>query len=392
MFYPGEIILKTIRISQLSVCEIIKIGLYPQLLVRPLEIYEVPFSRNRIKNYSIGNKLNTIFSINDSFSYLYESGKKIKSANQLNLITNNLEIKLQQSSKRDNSFDIKVNTNANKTSVNFILCQRLHLLDYLPPHVKYTDIQSCLLVEPNQFVSTQIILLYFETLTLKSLKIVEFKSKKRENKQIFLVSNNDCLLIEKEKIKNKRVNDFLTKEVDLYETGKIIMDNGKYLTVQRGKPYFFPQCKNEQFITNTDLKYRYISRDRTMVNATLNNYRNIHINYFQHTNKISPYFLFSDYCKNFEFPKILIKKQGKHYSAGIPIFVREFLINKKNNCETELTKITARQNFSVCKVCKKNGYETVRVLTGDAFYNPSRRSCLRGQDFAVGRRQPMPAQ
>ena len=369
MFYPGEIILKTIRISQLSVCEIIKIGLYPQLLVRPLEIYEVPFSRNRIKNYSIGNKLNTIFSINDSFSYLYESGKKIKSANQLNLITNNLEIKLQQSSKRDNSFDIKVNTNANKTSVNFILCQRLHLLDYLPPHVKYTDIQSCLLVEPNQFVSTQIILLYFETLTLKSLKIVEFKSKKRENKQIFLVSNNDCLLIEKEKIKNKRVNDFLTKEVDLYETGKIIMDNGKYLTVQRGKPYFFPQCKNEQFITNTDLKYRYISRDRTMVNATLNNYRNIHINYFQHTNKISPYFLFSDYCKNFEFPKILIKKQGKHYSAGIPIFVREFLINKKNNCETELTKITARHNFSVCKVCKKNGYETVRVLTGDAFFD-----------------------
>ena len=370
MFYPGEIILETIHISQLSVCEIIETGLYPQLLVRPLEIYEVPFSRNRIKNYRRGNKLNTTFSINDNFSYLYESRKKIKSANQLNLITNNLEIKLQQLSNKNSCFDIRVNGNKNKMLVNFVLCQKLNLLNYLPPHVKYTDIKSCLLVEPNQFVNTQIILLYLEALTSKSLKIVEFKSKKKENKQIFLISNNDCLIIEKEKIKNKRVNDFLTKEVDVYETGKIIMDNGKYLTVQRGKPYFFPQCKNEQFIKNTELKYRYIPNNLKMVNPILNQYRNIHINYLQHTNKISPHFVFSKHSKNFEFPKILIKKQGKYYSAGIPIFIREFLINKKNNDNAEqLTKFTTRRNVSVRKACIKNGLPTVRILNGDEFFD-----------------------
>jgi len=215
-------------------------------------------------------------------------------------------------------------------------------MDYLPAHLKYTDIQSCLLVEQNQFVNSHTVLGYLEIVSSKSLELVKFKSKQKQNKQVFLISNDDCIVIEKEKVNNKTTNDFLIDKVNINQTGKILIDNGKFLTVQQGRPYFFPNCKNEDFVNDTDLKYRFIPETATPLVSTLNQHKNIHINYSDITNKELPYFSYSDSCKKIEFPRMLLKKRGKYYTSGIPIFVREFLIKKKNMASTKLAKLDRR--------------------------------------------------
>ena len=342
VFYPGELLLNTIKITQPSLCEVIKVGSYSQLLIRPLEIYEIPlpkpvediFGTNLIKNQN--------FDLKNKFNYLYDSGQKIKSANQLNIVTNTLEFNLTASFKKNENVEIKLMTNQEKRCLNFILSEKLYLMDYLPAHLKYTDIQSCLLVEQNQFVNSHTVLGYLEIVSSKSLELVKFKSKQKQNKQVFLISNDDCIVIEKEKVNNKTTNDFLIDKVNINQTGKILIDNGKFLTVQQGRPYFFPNCKNEDFVNDTDLKYRFIPETATPLVSTLNQHKNIHINYSDITNKELPYFSYSDSCKKIEFPRMLLKKRGKYYTSGIPIFVREFLIKKKNMASTKLAKLDRR--------------------------------------------------
>merc|ERR1712127_997161 len=126
--------------------------------------------------------------------------------------------------------------------LRFILSEKLYLRDYLPPHLKYTEIQSCILIESNQFINSHTVFGYLETTSLKSVELVRFKSKQKQNKQVFLISNDDCTVVEKDNIKNKTINNLL-------------INNDKVLTIQRGRPYFFPKCENEDFVTQTELKY-----------------------------------------------------------------------------------------------------------------------------------------
>ena len=342
VFYPGELILNTIKIDQLSLCEVIKVGLYSQLLIRPLEIYEVPLPKPVNQTLSLEDESTTCFSFTNNIHYLYNSGQKIKSANQLNLVTNTLDFKLNDSFKKPENIQIGIQLDEKKEYLNFTLLEKIYLIDYLPPHLKYTDIQSSILVEPNQFINSHTILGYLEIVSLKSLELVKLKSKQKQSKQVFLISNNDCTIIKKEKIHNKRTNDFLIDGVNTNQTGKIILQNEKFVTVQKGRPYFFPNCKNEDFINDVDLKYRLVPQKMQVLNSILKNYENIHINYSDITNKTLPYFSYSEFCKKIEFPRMLLKKRGKYYTSGIPIFVREFLIKKKNTNTTKLSKLNRR--------------------------------------------------
>ena len=36
--------------------------------------------------------------------------------------------------------------------------------------------------------------------------------------------------------------------VQINKTGKIIIENNNFFTIQKGRPYFFPNCKNENLI------------------------------------------------------------------------------------------------------------------------------------------------
>merc|ERR1712127_419540 len=316
-----------------------------QLLIRPVEIYEIPLSKSVSNIFVPKIESNSIFYLKNHFNYLYDSGKKIQTSTQLNIVSNSLEFKLRNSFKKNKNVEIKIVENRSKTLLRFILSEKLYLRDYLPPHLKYTEIQSCILIESNQFINSHTVLGYLETTSLKSVELVRFKSKQKQNKQVFLISNDDCTVVEKDNIKNTTINTFLIDAVNINQTGKILINNDKVLTIQRGRPYFFPKCKNEDFVTQTELKHRFIPQKKEKINSHLNLYKNIHINYSDITNKALPYFSYYNSCKKIEIPQMILKKRGKSYTSSVPIFVREFLIKKKNAPKTKLTKFDKRPWF-----------------------------------------------
>jgi hypothetical protein len=63
----------------------------------------------------------------------------------------------------------------------------------------------------------------FRSITLNSLEIVKFKVKNKENKQILLISNKDCLTIKKNRFPNKKLNDFIIDSTNVNEMGKLLL-------------------------------------------------------------------------------------------------------------------------------------------------------------------------
>ena len=342
IFYPGEIILNTIEIIQPSVCEVLNQNLGSQLLIRPLEIYEVPIAKpiNAIfKNKSCSN---SVFYLKNEINYLHNSGQKIKKSNEMNLVTNVLDFKLKNSLEKPENVSIEIIKKDEKNSLSFLLCEKLQLVNYLPPYLKYTDIQSCLIIESNQFVNAHTVLGFLEIMSSQSLELVKFKSKCKQNKQVFLISNNDCITIEKSKVKNKTLNDLIIDDININQTGKIIIDNGEYITVQKGRPYFFPKCKNEDFVNDINLKYKWIPENLKFNKSSLYKREHLNINYLDITTRLGYYVQFRNVCKKVNFPRILLKKRGKYYTSGLPIFVREFLIKKENSSQTKLSRLDRR--------------------------------------------------
>jgi hypothetical protein len=193
-----------------------------------------------------------------------------------------------------------------------------------------------LIVKNYQFVNAYSSLGYLQVVTDKSLEVVKLKSKNGQKKQIFLISNDDCITLSKNKIKDKTINQLLINPLDISETGKIIIDNGKVLTIQKGRPYFFPNCKNDSFMDETILQYKLVSQNIT---KQLNYKSTINIHYYDITNKLISVPIRKNKNLQFAFSKMIIKKQGKFYISGVPIFLRELLIDRKNNNSTILSNL-----------------------------------------------------
>ena len=151
-----------------------------------------------------------------------------------------------------------------------------------------------------------------------------------------LISNKDCLTLDKKEFPNKKLNDFIVTSSNVNETGKIIIENNNYLTLQRGKPYFFPNCKNDNLMNKVNLQYKLVSPDR--IQHRLKTDRSILLNYSNRL-KLSmkrnlnfKYFSNDKMSRKFEFSKLFIKKDGKLYSSLIPKFLKKFSIqNTKSN-------------------------------------------------------------
>ena len=339
VFYPGEIILNTIEITQLSLCEIVNIELDLQLLIRPIDLYESP--RPKIIDNEL--KSNSIFDSDNHINYLYYSGQKIKKNKEVNLITNTFDLRLKNSLGKNQNFNLEIIRDTKKNKSSILLSEKLQFVNYLSPYLKYANLQSCLLVESKQFVNSHTILGHLETVNLQSLEVVKFKSKRQQNKQIFLISNNDCLIIEKAKLKNKTINDFVIDNININQIGKIILDNGKNLTVQKGRPYFFPKCRNENFASDThSLKYKSIRENNIFNKSSIFNKNSININYFDIRSRLVYNIQFFDVCERLHFSRIFLKRRGKYYTSSLPIFVREFLIRKEKDSKTKLSTLDYR--------------------------------------------------
>jgi len=327
IYYPGEFIFSNIPIKKLSFCEHIVEKTSEQLLIRPIEIYEFPHSKLFESKFNSNSKLKS------KSTFLYKPNQIIKGTKNLNLISNVLTFKNNRLLK--NNVHIELRNNKKTNSVDFQTSERLYLNNYISPYLKYKNLQSCFLIQQNQFVDSYTTLGYLEAITLNSLEIVKVKIKKQDNKQILLISNNDCLTIQKDRFLNKKLNDFIIDSSNVNETGKIIIENNNFFTLQKGKPYFFPNCKNNDLINKTNLQYKLISPTRIQPRLKIN--QSISLNYYD-TMKFSIKRSYSSSsflkdkinCKS-EFSKIFLKKNGKLYSSLIPQFFKKFSIHNKES-------------------------------------------------------------
>jgi DNA-directed RNA polymerase subunit beta' len=333
LYYPGEVILSNIPVKNLSVCEHIIGKNTDQLLVRPIEIYEFPhlnvFQSNLKDNFS--SDLYSFFKINAKAIYLYKPNQIIKGTKNLNLVSNLLTLDTDKS--LNNNISIELFYNLKKKSVEFKTIEKLCLNNYIPPYLKYKTLESCFLVQENQFLDSYTVLGYLEAVTMKSLEIVKLKIKKQDSKQILLISNEDCLVIHKDKFPNKILHDFILDNSNINESGQIIIENDEFFTIQKGRPYFFPNCKNDDLINKTSLQYKLVSSARLQNRLKIN--RSISLNYYDIL-KLSvkrkydfDKFLDTRISIKSEFSKLFLKKNGKLYSCLIPQFFKKFTINNK---------------------------------------------------------------
>jgi len=333
LYFPGEMILSNIFVKQLSFCENITGKNTERLLVRPIEIYEFPYLI--LKNINLANKANqdSNFKFEINSRYFYKSNQKIKGTKNLNLILNFLVFKSNKFLNRD--INVELLKNKKTGSIDFNFSEKFNLNTYISPNLRYKKLKSCFLIQPNQFVDQYMTLGYLEARTLNSLEIVKFKVKNKENKQILLISNKDCLTIKRDRFLNKKVNDFILNTRNGNETGKVIIENNNLLTLQKGRPYFFPNCKNDNLRNKTNLQYKILSSNR--ISPRIHRNHHISLNYYNMT-KFSTIGKsdFNSFLKNkrivkIEFSKLLFKKNGKFYSSLIPKFVKKFSINNSQS-------------------------------------------------------------
>ena len=333
IYYPGEVIFSNIPIKKLSFCEHIIGKNTEQLLIRPVEIYEFSYSNLNSIKYQNNINRNSNFKLQPKATYSYKPNQILKGTKNLNLIVNTLTFKTDK--LLNNNVNIKLINNKKTTSIDFQISEKLNLNNYISSYLKYKNLQSCFLIQQNQFIDKYTVLGYLEAITLNSLEIVKFKVKKQDIKQILLISNKDCLTIEKNRFSDKKINDFIIDSSNVDETGKIIIENDNYLTLQKGKPYFFPNCKNDDLINKTNLQYKLVSPSRNQSDFKTN--RLISLNSYD-TLKLSikRKFDFNDLSTTkvsikSEFSKLFLKKNGKLYSSLIPQFFKKFSINNKQS-------------------------------------------------------------
>ena len=333
LYYPGENIFSNVIVKTLSFCEQIHGKNIDQLLVRPIEIYEFPYSNSTDVTNLLNPTNQSIFNLTSKSTYFYKSNQSIKGAIELNLISNVLNFKTNKSLNKN--INIKLVNNRKFNYISFDVIEKLNLTNYIKPNLRYQNIQSCFLIQENQFISRYTVLGYLEALTSNSLEIVKFKVKKQSSKQIFLISNNDCLTLRKSEVPTKKLNDFIVSKNNLAKTGRIIIENKDFFTLQKGRPYFFPNCRNEKINLKTNFQYKLVSASRISSNFQTN--RAVSLNYYNivklsiRRKLNSNYKLLSQYNIKAEFSKLFIKNTGKLYSCLIPQFFKKFSVSRKKS-------------------------------------------------------------
>ena len=333
VYYPGEIIFSNISIKKLSFCEHIIGKKTEQLLIRPIELYELPYSTSQSLERQNKINLNSNFKLENKTIYVYKPNQVLKGTKNLNLVVKKLLFKTNR--LLDNQVNIELSNNSKLNSISCKVSEKLRLNNYISPYLKYKSLQPCFLIQKNQFIDSYTTLGYLESITSNSLEIVKFKIKKKDTKQILLISNKDCLTLPKNKFPNKKLNDFILTSSNVNETGKIIIENDQFLTLQKGKPYFFPNCKNDELINKINLQYKLVSPNR--VQNQLKTNRSVSLNYYNTlklsvTKRINSKSLSKQNSSlKSEFSKLFLKKDGKLYSSLIPQFFKEFSIKNKNS-------------------------------------------------------------
>jgi DNA-directed RNA polymerase subunit beta' len=350
LFFPGEQIFSTININVPSLCEQIAGRNGAQLLIRPIKLYEFPCTQKIENVFKNQNFIQEKLKFGTNTHFVYQSNQKIQTNQSLNLVTEFLYLKIHPSFLKDLTIELK--NNKIQRSVTFNTINKLSLNNYVSPTLKYKNLESCLLIQNNQFIDIYTTLVYLESTTHKPLEIVKVKVNQQDIKQILLISNENCITIEKNKLPTKKINDFIINSINTNHVGKIIIDNDRFFTIQKGRPYFFPKCKTEELNTQSNLQYKTIPSKR--ITNKIKTSRKLFLNHYDRlkilveTNpKISTDNLsnWETITNNFEFSlkikfsKMFLKRNGKLYSCMIPRFLKQFTIGINPNTKVKSSLI-----------------------------------------------------
>ena len=370
IYYPGEIIFSNILIKELSFCEPIIGKKTEQLLIRPIELYECSYFNLNLINGQNKKNLTENLKLETKIIYLYKPNQILKGTQNFNLVNNKLTFK---SEKLNNQISLEIVNDKKTNSVDLRISEKLGLNKYISPYLRYKNLQSCFIIQKNQFIDRYSTLGYLETITLSSLEIVKFRIKKKDNKQILLISNKDCLVLQKNKFPNKKLNDFIVISPNVKETGKIIIENHNFLTLQKGKPYFFPNCKNNSLPNKISLQYKLASPNNLTKKLKTN--RSISLSSSNNLMKVSvrtkcdiKYFSKNKTGLKSEFSKLFLKKDGKLYSSLIPQFFKKFSIHNKSS------KLKFNQILSPNKFENSKQEQMLLVKSSDIIGNKFKKS------------------
>jgi len=371
LYYPGEVILSNISVKKLSFCETIIRKNTEQLLLRQIEIYELPqpkFEQSNLKN-KFTNHSN--IELGSDFIYLYKPNQVIKGSKNLNLVSNFLHFKSNKLFNQDINIELVKNQKANRIDIR--INEKLNLNNYILPNLRYKGIKSCFLIQENQFIDCYTLLGYLEATTLNSLEIVKFKIKNKDSKQILLITNEDCFNVKTNLFSNKNLNDFIINSRNVNETGKIIIENGHLLTVQKGRPYFFPNCTNQDLIHKTNLQYKIISPNQ--INSHFKTKHNIALNYYDMMKlSVKRNIKIKKKVKNHvkikaEFSKLFLKRNGKFYSSLIPRFLKKFSVNNSTGKLKSKQIILPESLESLIKDLSSRIYRTLLIQSSELIKN-----------------------
>ena len=352
LFFPGEHFFSTISIKAPSLCGQINGKKDLQLLIRPIQLYEFSHIQKVKQIFAHQDLIEQKLNLTTNASFVYQSNQFIKTYKQLNLISEFLYFKNYHSFLND--LTIELLNNKKELSIDFKSINKLNLNNYIPPTLKYKNLESSSLFQKNQFIDVYTTLVYLESVSLKSLEIIKVKVNQQNIKQILLVSNNNCVTLEKRKLPKNNVNDFILNNNNLHHMGKIIIENNKFFTLQKGRPYFFPKCKIEGSSIQSNLEYKLIPLKR--IKERLKTNKKLFLNYSDRL-KVSVGTMPKSYIGNLidwqsisnkiklslrvTFSKIFLKRKGKLYSCMVPRFLKQFTVETKSTNQLDLSLINS---------------------------------------------------
>jgi len=387
VYYQGETLFSNIAIKSVSLCDTIGSKAKDQLLIRSIQLYEIPLLVPGPGD--LGQTPNSQFCCKPILVHCYKSKQRIYGRKNINLIANLLCF--QTTNFFQKNIHIELLNNQSRKSVDFHMIEKLYLPNYIPPNLRDKNIHPCFLVQKNQFLNNYNILGYLETLNSNSREIVKFKIKKRNEKQIFLISNENCITVKRNEIPNKAVNDFILNKSNITRTGKIIIKNKEVFTIQKGRPYFFPNCKTNSLGLKANLKYKLIPQLKSNFSLPIN--QNIIVNYYD----LKKLFLrktlnFKSIQKTtiisrYEFSKFFLKNVGKFYSCLLPQFSKKFTVADKDS-KSQLKRflvsnLSSNSNTTIQQKGKKIHHRTILLQNSELILNSNRETTSNGNKTQV---------
>lgn len=297
------------------------------LLFRYIKLYEFPKFQNLNhvfdKKTNIKDKLNLTINRN----HLLKSYQTVSTNLAINLVSDTLKLNLTYPNYNNYIFEL----NQNQKLIDIKKHETIKFNNYIIPTLKYKNLESCSLIQKNQFLDYYTILGYIESIMSTWVEIIKINITKSHYKKILVVSNNDCNAINKKTFPFKKINEFILNSSAINHIGRIIMETDNLFIVQKGQPYFFPNHQIKKLSTNKIIKVALNKRKSQIYPAKILNLKQFNKFEFRFDPKFLPSGGLFYQAKQFKGGNLFFQNNGNLYTCMIPRFFKQFTIGTTKN-------------------------------------------------------------